>query len=60
MSAAVKFFSVFLLFAFFSHANAYYLENALPGTVTFSVAGALSLLSQPMLITPISTQMSMY
>ncbi len=43
MSAAVKFFSVFLLFAFFSHANAYYLENALPGTVTFSVAGACAI-----------------
>lgn len=43
MNIVVKFLSAFLLFAFFSNANAYYLENALPGTVTITVTGACAI-----------------
>jgi hypothetical protein len=49
MNVVVKFFSEFLFFStvlFFaaiSNANAYYLENALPGTVTVSVIGACAI-----------------
>ena len=39
----VKLFSSFLLLAFFSNAHAYYLENALPGTITVSVKGACAI-----------------
>lgn len=39
----VKFFSAVLFFAAISNANAYYLENALPGTVTVSVTGACAI-----------------
>lgn len=48
MKPAVKLFSTFpffafLFFAFSGNANAYYLENALPGTVTISVTGACAI-----------------
>jgi hypothetical protein len=43
INPAVKLFSAFLFFAAISSANAYYLENALPGTVTVSVVGACAI-----------------
>lgn len=43
MKFARKLFTSFLFFSAFSHANAYYLENALPGKVTVSVKGACAI-----------------
>jgi hypothetical protein len=43
MKSAIKLFTSFLFFSAFSHANAYYLENALPGKVTVSVKGACAI-----------------
>lgn len=43
MKSAIKLFTSFLLFSAFNNANAYYLENALAGTVTYSVTGACTI-----------------
>lgn len=43
MKPTAKLFSAFLFFAAFSNANAYYLEHALPGTVTIAVTGACAI-----------------
>ncbi|HSC74740.1 MAG TPA: hypothetical protein VLB90_00720 [Pseudomonadales bacterium] len=43
MQSVVKLFFACLFFSAFSSANAYYLENALPGKVTVSVTGACAI-----------------
>jgi hypothetical protein len=43
MKSVVNLFFTFLFFAAISNANAYYLENALPGKVTVSVSGACAI-----------------
>jgi hypothetical protein len=43
MKSAIKLFTSVLFFSAFNTANAYYLENALAGTVTYSVTGACTI-----------------